>query len=157
MIDAEQFWSKVEKVPFETCWLWGGAITSGGYGSVRAGGRTCRAHRVAYELTNGPIPEGMEVDHLCRVRSCVRPDHLEAVTHRENVLRGVSVVAACAKKEACVRGHPFPRPSDGVRRYCHPCQRLRERAEYWRDPQAAIAESKARREKRRVREKGAEE
>src|SRR5688500_4996363 len=84
---AVLFWAKVDKT--STCWLWTGARHPLGYGHVRYGNRTSAAHRVAWELINGPIPEGLTLDHLCRVPACVRPDHLEPVTHRENVRRGI--------------------------------------------------------------------
>jgi hypothetical protein len=77
------FWAKVDKT--ETCWLWTGAMLNG-YGKFWAG-KTVFAHRWSYERFIGPIPKGLHLDHLCRVPACVRPDHLEAVTNRENVLR----------------------------------------------------------------------
>jgi HNH endonuclease len=79
----ERFWEKVEQG--EGCWLWTGAIDRG-YGQFVWNGRK-RAHRVAYELIIGPIPEGLELDHLCRNKSCVRPEHLEPVTKAENIRR----------------------------------------------------------------------
>lgn len=89
----ERFWSKVNKT--DTCWLWTAQITPDGYGRFQVGSRkdgTSRgalAHRVAYELVVGPIPAGLQLDHLCRVRNCVRPDHLEPVTQEENMRRGI--------------------------------------------------------------------
>lgn len=77
-----RFMGKVEKT--ETCWLWRGAINPGGYGRIGEGSMVLQAHRVAYKLLVGPIPEGLHIDHLCGVRHCVRPDHLEAVTQAEN-------------------------------------------------------------------------
>jgi hypothetical protein len=65
----------------ETCWLWQRSRTQNGYGLFSVHGKRCLAHRWLYEQTIGPIPEGLEIDHLCRVRHCVNPDHLEAVTH----------------------------------------------------------------------------
>lgn len=69
------------------CLRWKGSRNWGGYGQISVGGRQQRVHRVAYELAKGPIPEGLEIDHLCRVRDCINPDHLEAVTHQENIRR----------------------------------------------------------------------
>jgi hypothetical protein len=73
------------------CWEWGGA-KSDGYGQIRSGGRgpLLKAHTVMYELLVGPVPEGLMLDHLCRHRGCVRPDHLEPVTNQENARRGLT-------------------------------------------------------------------
>lgn len=86
---ANRFWSKVNKT--ETCWLWTAAIVqSTGYGRIGTGGRhhMNSAHRVAYEMMVGPIPKGLQIDHLCRVRHCVNPAHMEVVTSAENTRRG---------------------------------------------------------------------
>lgn len=83
-----RFWAKVDKT--ETCWLWTAAIRRrSGYGVFSHQARTMLAHRFAYELLVGPIPDGLVIDHLCRVRHCVNPDHLEPVTQRENLRRGM--------------------------------------------------------------------
>lgn len=82
-----RFWAKVNKT--ETCWLWL-ACTNHGYGYFGFQGRNKRAHRLAYEWANGKIPDGLTLDHLCRVRHCIRPDHLEVVTNKENILRGLA-------------------------------------------------------------------
>ena len=71
------------------CWIWQRARNREGYGCIKSNGILLRAHRVAYEIVKGPIPEGLTIDHLCRVRACINPDHLEPVTGRENTLRGV--------------------------------------------------------------------
>ena len=92
--------------PNSGCWLWLGGVNEG-YGRVRVGRKQAMAHRVMYEREVGPIPKGLTLDHLCRVRSCVNPAHLEPVTTRENTLRGVGVSALNAQKVACVRGHRF--------------------------------------------------
>ncbi|MGZ4586215.1 MAG: HNH endonuclease signature motif containing protein [Mycobacteriaceae bacterium] len=82
--DLDPFWSNVEPTGF--CWLWTGKLNAKGYGSSGAAGESS-AHRAAYTLLVGPIPEGLTLDHLCRVRRCVNPDHLEPVTQRENLRR----------------------------------------------------------------------
>jgi len=89
------------------CWLWHASMDHGGYGRIRRDRRNLLAHRVVYELLVGPIPEGKHLDHLCRVRNCVRPDHLEAVDNRTNILRGEGVTALNARKTHCKRGHEF--------------------------------------------------
>lgn len=66
------------------CWVWRGRITAGGYGHLRSLGRTYRAHRLMYELTHGPIPGDLPIDHLCRNRACINPGHLEVVTTTVN-------------------------------------------------------------------------
>ena len=112
----QRFWAKVNKT--DTCWLWT-ACARGGYGQISAGGRSRKilsAHRVAYEMLVGPIPEGLDLDHLCRVTLCVNPKHLEPVTHRENLLRGESPSAKHARKTECLRGHPL----SGANLYTNP-------------------------------------
>ena len=91
--------------PNTGCWLWALSTSWGGYGSVKWGGRTRQAHRVAYEELRGPIPEGLTIDHLCRVRSCVNPAHMEPVTRGVNVLRGIGISSHCAHKTHCKHGH----------------------------------------------------
>lgn len=119
---SERFWDKVVKT--ESCWLFQGAI---GYGQIKVDGKGVMAHRFAYEELVGPIPEGMYLDHLCRVPACVNPEHLEPVTPRENVLRGISAAARNAAKTHCKRGHEFT--EDNTRttaeggRVCKSCQR----------------------------------
>lgn len=80
---AERFWSKVDKT--EGCWLWVGTITDRGYGRIRVDGRYLLAHRFSYEATNGPIPTGLEIDHICHTTNCVRPNHLRVVTRKQNI------------------------------------------------------------------------
>src|ERR1041385_4955256 len=80
------------------CWEWTGAKTGHGYGKILTFRSIQVAHRILYELLVGPVPEGMELDHLCRNPSCVRPDHLEPVTHRVNISRAI-------QKTHCLRGH----------------------------------------------------
>jgi len=113
------------------CWLWIGA-TARGYGQIWVDGRTQPAHRIAYELLVGPIPEGLQLDHLCRVRHCVNPEHLEPVTNRENILRGVSIVPQNAAKTHCPQNHPYDDANtyyEGPARWrrCLTCKRERQR------------------------------
>ena len=82
---GERFWQKVEKTP--TCWLWTGSHMRTGHGLFWFDGRMMPAYRFAYRAFVGSIPEGLDVDHLCNEPRCVRPDHLEPVTKRENGLR----------------------------------------------------------------------
>jgi hypothetical protein len=84
---TELFWSRVDKDGPNGCWLWTGVHIGAGYGQASLNGVRQVAHRVAYELTVGPVPEGLQLDHLCRNRGCVNPDHLEPVTASENKRR----------------------------------------------------------------------
>ena len=103
--DIDRFWSKVE---FTTdCWEWKAGKFSSGYGEFSLNGRDFRAHRISYELFKGKIPQDKEIDHLCRTPSCINPEHLEAVTHRENNNRGIGPTAKNAKKTHCNKGHKF--------------------------------------------------
>ena len=91
------------------CWLWTGAIGAGGYGNIynRTTRRVDLAHRTFFEIFVGPIPAGMHVDHVCRVRRCVYFGHLRAVTPRENLLAGIGFTAVNAAKTHCPRGHEY--------------------------------------------------
>lgn len=124
-----RFWAKVE-LQADGCWLWIAARTTTGYGTYTVEGATRRAHRVSYEVLIGEIPVGLVLDHLCRVRACVNPQHLEPVTHQVNLLRGETSAARNAARTHCNYGHPFDEAntgSDGGKRRCRACNRARWR------------------------------
>ncbi len=116
------------------CWMWQGAVDPKGYGRFNPNGHTMLAHRFAYESAVGPIPEGLQIDHLCRTPGCVNPAHLEVVTNKENSIRGESLNAINARKVRCDYGHPFDdantyiRPDNGYRQ-CLTCK-VRTRADF---------------------------
>lgn len=130
----DRFWAKVEKT--ETCWIWTGGISANGYGNFWDGTRQVGAHRFAYETFVGPIPEGLQIDHVkargCTTRACVRPDHLEPVTGQENQARSDATPAG---KVACPAGHPYDEANTYVnrqgKRECRACHRDRARTRYW--------------------------
>ena len=110
------------------CWSWRGS-TDRGYGRVSVNDRLVYAHRFVWECMRGAIPPGLQLDHLCRNRRCVNPDHLEPVTHIENCRRRDAALPA---RSHCRRGHDLAThayvSADGRRRYCRECRRLRGRA-----------------------------
>jgi len=111
--------------PNSGCWLWIGATNEAGYGRFYVNGKNLHAHRFSYLAFKGEVPEGMVLDHLCRVHCCVNPDHLEAVTNKENVRRGLSYWRL---KKTCSRGHPYPAERNvHGRRVCNKCQAIYQR------------------------------
>lgn len=109
------------------CWLWTGRVVGGGYGETTIGGVDRYVHRVVWEALVGPIPDGLQVDHMCRVRRCANPDHLRLVTSRENTLAGYgSGFQRNSRKTHCPDGHPYSGPNlyrvSGARR-CRSCLR----------------------------------
>ena len=138
-----RFWAKVNKT--DSCWLWTGTTDQHGYGQFWSKGRRYAVHRLSYRLAHGDIPKGLVLDHLChgwdvnckaegnwcRHRSCVNPDHLEAVTHRENLLRGHGVSGEAARRTYCPQGHPYDEANtyfEGGTRRCRACREVRKAA-----------------------------
>lgn len=123
----DRFWQKV--VPTGFCWGWGGYHSRTGYAQFtpHPGDSPIPAHRYGYEQLVGPIPDGLVLDHLCRNRGCVNPDHLQPVTQQENTLRGFGPAAMLAARTHCDKGHEFtpenttPRANGG--RLCRQCER----------------------------------
>lgn len=102
-----EFAKRIGAPDADGCLPWQGQIATNGYGRFARNGTTVPAHRYAYEREHGRVPEGMELDHLCRNRACVNSAHLEPVSHRENTMRGQTVTAANARKTHCIHGHEF--------------------------------------------------
>lgn len=115
------------------CWIWTGAKNKRGYGNMWYRGGRMVVHRMSYSAFVGTIPDGLTLDHLCKVPSCVNPSHLEPVTYQENILRGNGLAAQNANKRSCKNGHEY-----GVRmvrgeakgRYCVECKRIASRNSY---------------------------
>ncbi len=123
---SERMESKIEKITESGCFIWLASTTRCGYGQIRVNKKNLSAHRVAYEIARGPIPQGLDLDHLCRVRCCVNPDHLEPVTRFENSIRGER-----ATRTHCPRGHEYTdsntyyhRRGHQSHRICRVCNRL---------------------------------
>jgi hypothetical protein len=127
---------KISPEPMSGCWLWTSTLMHEGYGVISINGKQMRAHRLTYMLLRGPIPEHLQVDHLCRLRCCVNPAHMELVTLQENSRRGLSYLHNRLKTH-CPRGHEYNlentkhNPPDishpTGNRICLVCRRQRDR------------------------------
>lgn len=113
------------------CWIWTGATNSADYGIMRVKNKLTLVHRLSHEFFKGEILNGLTIDHLCRVRKCINPSHLEAVTNKENILRGIGITAQESKQTHCKRGHKFTPKNTAVRRgkrCCRKCETIRSLA-----------------------------
>lgn len=136
----ERLWQRIAAaldITEDGCWLWRGRLNRIGYGFCYADGRMQMAHRVVYERLVGPIPPELELDHLCRVRACVNPDHVEPVTHSENIRRAVPFSdwgGFQRAKTHCSKGHAFTPENtyliNGRWRQCRMCTKLRGYSRY---------------------------
>jgi hypothetical protein len=130
-----RFWAQV--LLTDGCWLWLGKTGKKGYAQFSIYGVKVYVHRVAYKIANGQMPDDLDIDHLCRVHNCVNPAHLEAVPHKDNIIRGIGPELARQKnlaKRECVRGHPFSDQNTKYdlqgRRYCRECHRIAAKIHY---------------------------
>jgi hypothetical protein len=150
MSDDERFWSRVQGRGTAGCWIWTGPLTNG-YGYFHVEGKSARAHRWAYQVLVGPIPDGLVIDHLCRVRNCVNPAHMEPVTHAENTRRGLVAIPGrpdhpMRRITHCPQRHPYDEANTilivrgpySVRK-CRECKRAEGRASHHRNRQRRLA------------------
>ena len=129
----DRLWSKVNVRGPDDCWLWTASLHGKGYGQFNTGRRIMNAHIVVYELDRKfEVPRGLEIDHLCHVRTCMNPSHLEAVTKAVNILRGHSLMAVQARQTHCVAGHELSGSNvywygkNKTHRMCRACKRRRQ-------------------------------
>jgi hypothetical protein len=140
----EGVWEKVNKLgpipilkpELGNCWVWTSALNTKGYAQIGFKGRQPLVHVLVYGWEKGEIPSGYECDHLCRNRACVRPSHIEPVTRRDNILRGIGLAAENYRKTHCCNGHEYSKENTYIRPYggrdCRICCRERTRQYYMR-------------------------
>lgn len=154
----ERLRSRIE-IDRNGCWIWTGALYPTGYGHIAWADRPNHmvhrsTHRTMWLALKGPIPEGRDLDHLCRVRACCNPDHLEPVTRQTNLLRGETIPAARAAVTSCPQGHEYTEEntllSKAGQRQCKECTYERNRAYYHSNKARRAEYNKAWREKRRA-------
>lgn len=126
----QRFWPQVEKT--DTCWLWRGWIDKDGYGNIHGFGKQQGSHRVAWMMLNGAVPDGLVIDHICRVRNCVNPEHLRAITFVQNVMCGEGPCARHKRKTHCTNGHELTEENVHLRgggkwRSCRICERAADK------------------------------
>ena len=120
----------------DSCWEWTGSFNHNGYGYISINNKTKRSHRISYELFKGKIPEGLQIHHECRNRKCVNPEHLEAVTCKVNLNRGIN---AMSLRTHCPQGHEYTSDNLVKRKYgrdCATCNRVRVLATYYKNKQS---------------------
>lgn len=149
MRQHQRFLTKIKKAK-NGCWNWTASVTVFGYSQFHYGGKQGKGHRYSYEHYKGAIPKGLSIDHLCRNRKCVNPDHLEAVTNKENVMRGIGLTAQHARKTECINGHDLTGTNLYTYHYngnpvrqCKACQ-VKRRHDYYSKNRSRILRKQAR-------------
>lgn len=146
----DRFWAKVDKT--EACWNWTACLDPQGYGRYNHNRKTKLSHRLAYEEIVGPIPDGLHLDHLCKNRRCLNPEHLEPVTPQEN-LRRSSVLEAKAAITHCPHGHEYTAENTHINtngaRSCRACRRGHVRRWHQARPDYQAAWARAKTQKRK--------
>lgn len=149
----ERFWEKVDKQSgADDCWLWLGHISKNGYGQITFNNKTYKAHRFSYQISVGEIPNGLQLDHLCRTRNCVNPAHLEPVEQAENIRRGISPTSINAQKTHCHKGHEFTEENTYIKqgyRQCRKCK-AEEAAIYYKNHKERISKCKSEKRKQKI-------